>query len=150
MKIGQLATITGCPVETIRYYESIGLIPASLRGENNYRRFNDAHRERLIFIRKCRNLDMSLDEIARLIQLMDNPQADCLSINDLINEHVQHVEERIHSLQALQKQLHELRERCQTPTPVTHCGILQELGANETSLEKTTSNHVYKVHERPA
>lgn len=149
MKIGQLAALTDCPVETIRYYESLGLIPASLRGENNYRYFQDIHKDRLIFIRKCRNLGMSLDEIQRLIQLMDNPQPNCLSINDLIDEHIQHVEERIHSLQALQKQLQELRERCQSPLAVTQCGILQELGSNESPPENSSASHVYKVHKRP-
>ena len=62
MRIGNLAEATGTPVETIRFYEREGLIPAAQRSDNNYRMYTAAHAERLAFIRHCRNLDMTLDE----------------------------------------------------------------------------------------
>ena len=63
MKIGALAEATGTPVETIRFYEREGLLPPPARAENNYRLYLPIHVERLAFVRQCRGLDMTLDEI---------------------------------------------------------------------------------------
>ena len=68
MKIGALAETTGTSVETIRYYEREGLLPAAPRADNNYRLYTRVHAERLAFIRHCRNLDMTLDEIRALLR----------------------------------------------------------------------------------
>lgn len=73
MKIGVLAKQADCPVETVRYYEREGLLPAPARTEGNYRLYSSEHLERLTFIRNCRTLDMTLDEIRRLLALMDSP-----------------------------------------------------------------------------
>jgi DNA-binding transcriptional MerR regulator len=75
MRIGDLAEATGTAVETIRFYEREGLIPAAQRADNNYRMYTAAHAERLAFIRHCRNLDMTLDEIRTLLRLRDAPLA---------------------------------------------------------------------------
>ena len=64
MKIGELAKLTDCPVETIRYYEKENLLPPPARTDGNYRVYTQAHTERLTFIRNCRSLDMTLEEIA--------------------------------------------------------------------------------------
>jgi DNA-binding transcriptional MerR regulator len=68
MKIGELARIAMTQVETIRYYERAGLLPETARTEGNYRIYGDAHVERLSFIRNCRNLDMTLEEIRVLLR----------------------------------------------------------------------------------
>ena len=112
MKIGELATITGCQVETIRYYEREGLLPAPQRSEGNYRLYLPEHVERLTFIRNCRTLDMTLDEIRELLSLRGRPAENCEAINTLIDEHIEHVNARIASLQSLQGQLVELRNSC--------------------------------------
>ena len=91
MRIGDLAESTGTPVETIRFYEREGLIPAARRAPNNYRIYTTAHVERLAFIRHCRNLDMTLDEVRALLELRDRPAQDCGEINDLLDEHIGHV-----------------------------------------------------------
>jgi Cd(II)/Pb(II)-responsive transcriptional regulator len=126
MKIGELAKLTDAQVETIRYYEREGLLPAPARSDGNYRLYTQAHVERLTFIRNCRSLDMTLDEIRSLLNLRDSPQDQCQSVNALIDEHIQHVNDRIASLQALQSQLLDLRERCSDGAP-DHCGILDRL-----------------------
>ncbi len=74
MKIGDLAKATDCAVETIRYYEREKLLPEPARSEGNYRMYTQAHVERLTFIRNCRTLDMTLDEIRSLLQLRDSPR----------------------------------------------------------------------------
>ena len=68
MKIGELAKTTAIPVETIRYYEKIGLLPEPDRDASGYRSYRNAHLERLLFIKRCRNLDMAQDEIRELIE----------------------------------------------------------------------------------
>ncbi|MCY1271040.1 HTH-type transcriptional regulator ZntR [compost metagenome] len=127
MKIGELAKLTGCPVETIRYYEREGLLPEPARSEGNYRQYDTAHAERLSFIRHCRSLDMTQDEIRILLGLRDRPEADCGTANRLIDEHLHHVEVRIAELQSLRQQLGELRARCAGTGNSEDCGILREL-----------------------
>lgn len=128
MKIGDLAKQTGCPVETIRYYEREGLMPAAQRNlMNNYREYGAVHLERLVFIRRCRALEMTQDEIRELLQAKADPNASCASINDLIDEHLQHVKARIRELQALKKQLSELRSQCGEVHRMQDCGILKGL-----------------------
>ncbi len=127
MRIGDLAESTGTAVETIRFYEREGLIPAARRAENNYRVYTDAHVERLAFIRHCRNLDMTLDEIRTLLRLRDKPPLDCGEVNALLDEHIEHVAQRVRELRALEKDLKALRARCGTPQAIDECGILNGL-----------------------
>jgi Cd(II)/Pb(II)-responsive transcriptional regulator len=126
MKIGELAKLTDAQVETIRYYEREGLLPAPARSDGNYRLYTQAHVERLTFIRNCRSLDMTLEEIRSLLHLRDSPQDQCVSVNALIDEHIQHVNNRIAGLKALQTQLLDLRQRCSDGSP-DHCAILDRL-----------------------
>lgn len=147
MRIGDLAESTGTAVETIRFYEREGLIPAAQRADNNYRVYTAAHAERLAFIRHCRNLDMTLDEIRTLLRLRDAPLQDCGEVNALLDEHIGHVTHRIRELRTLQKDLKALRARCGTPHAVEQCGILNEL---DTAAAQSTSapphRHIRSTH----
>ncbi len=127
MKIGELAEATRTPVETIRYYERAGLLPGAARSTGNYRVYGDAHRERLTFVRHCRSLDMSLDEIRVLLGFKDAPGENCGEVNALLDRHIEHVVLRIRELQALAKQLKGLREQCHEAREAAHCGILNGL-----------------------
>jgi Cd(II)/Pb(II)-responsive transcriptional regulator len=126
MKIGELARLTESQVETIRYYEREGLLPAPARTDGNYRTYTQAHVERLSFIRNCRSLDMTLEEIRSLLRLRDSPHDQCESVNALIDEHIEHVNARVASLQVLQQQLVDLRRRC-ADGAANQCGILERL-----------------------
>lgn len=147
MRIGDLAESTGTAVETIRFYEREGLIPAAQRADNNYRMYTAAHAERLAFIRHCRNLDMTLDEIRTLLRLRDAPSQDCGEVNALLDDHIGHVTHRIRELRTLQKDLKELRARCGTPHAIEQCGILNEL---DTAAAQATSaaphRHIRGTH----
>ncbi|WP_219063614.1 Cd(II)/Pb(II)-responsive transcriptional regulator [Pseudomonas sp. UMAB-08] len=146
MKIGELAKLTDCQVETIRYYEREGLLPPPARSDGNYRVYTQAHVERLTFIRNCRSLDMTLEEIRSLLSLRDSPQDQCENVNALIDEHIQHVNARVASLQALQAQLLELRQRCIDGT-LEHCGILQQLEASGGVVAaESEHSHVGRSH----
>ena len=93
MKIGELAKVAHCSVETIRYYEKEALLPQTARSEGNSRVYGAAHVERLRFIRNCRNLDMSHEEIHALLALTDKPQDGCGGINDVFDQHIAHVDQ---------------------------------------------------------
>jgi Cd(II)/Pb(II)-responsive transcriptional regulator len=146
MKIGELAKLTDAQVETIRYYEREGLLPAPARSDGNYRLYTQTHVERLTFIRNCRSLDMTLEEIRSLLNLRDSPQDQCQSVNALIDEHIQHVNDRIASLQALQIQLLDLRQRCSDGAP-DHCGILDRLEVSGSVVPADVEqSHVGRSH----
>jgi Cd(II)/Pb(II)-responsive transcriptional regulator len=148
MRIGDLAEATGIAVETIRFYEREGLLPPPARAANNYRIYLPAHVERLAFIRQCRNLDMTLDEIGALIQLREQPLQDCGEVNALLDEHIGHVTRRIRELRALEKELVALRARCQSPHAVADCGILDGLdrAAAESPVAVPRRRHVHGAH----
>lgn len=127
MKIGEIAQHVGCTVETIRFYEKEGLLQKPLRNtENNYREYQQLHLERLRFIRRCRSLGMTHDEIRTLLAAR-NQQDDCLGINQLIDRHLQHVQHRLQELLTLEQELQELRQQCQGDSSIQSCGILREL-----------------------
>lgn len=129
LKIGELAKATGVEVETIRYYEKAGLLPAPARSPNGYRVYSAKHLESLSFIRHCRALDIPLVQIKQLLAFLSNPDADCGDINDLIDEQLARVQARLVSMQALAQQLESLRSQCGERHLVKDCGILQELVA---------------------
>lgn len=149
MKIGELATRTGCAVETIRYYEREGLLPVPARSQANYRLYAETHTQRLRFIRHCRALDMTLDEIRTLLDYHDHPRQPCDAVNGLIDDHLAHVEARLSQLLALREALVNLRSRCSGEADSGHCGILQELSQPlpaEESTELVDSSHVPGPH----
>lgn len=127
MKIGELGKATGTPVETIRYYEREGLLPFPARTAGNFRVYGEGHAERLSFIRRCRSLDMTLDEIRTLLRFKDAPAENCLGVNVLLDAHIGHVAARIRDLRALERQLRNLRGQCREAREAVHCGILNEL-----------------------
>lgn len=137
MKIGELASVSATPVETIRYYEREGLLPAPMRTQSNYRMYEAQHLERLKFIRNCRGLQMSLDEVRALLLYKDGPTEDCTTVDKLLEEHIGHVALRINELRILEDQLKELRTRCRGPQNVEHCGILAGLAETKTEVSSS-------------
>jgi len=151
MKIGELATAAATPIETIRYYEREGLLLAPARSQGNFRLYETVHLERLQFIRYCRSLDMSLDEVRVLLRFKDAPSATCGDVNELLDEHIGHVSARIKELRALEKQLKELRKRCGAPRPAEQCGILSGMSAaandkSPASPGSGVNGHLRSVH----
>ena len=127
MKIGELAKASGAVVETIRFYEREGLLPQAQRTDGNYRIYGQDHAERLAFIRNCRNLDMTLDEIRALLRFKEAPTENCGEVNTLLDEHIGHVADRIRELKALEKNLKVLRMQCREANASKDCGILNGL-----------------------
>src|SRR3984957_17748946 len=146
LTIGALAHRLQCQTETIRFYEKEGLLPPPARSGGNYRLYGQLHLERLAFIRRCRSLDMTLDEIRVLLQLRDKPADNCVAVSSVLDEHIQHVTDRINDLRTLQQQLHDLRQLCASADQ-QGCGILKELarGAAEPQAP-STARHVRGSH----
>lgn len=129
MKIGELSEQTGCSVQTIRYYEKQGLLSSGRRTAGNFRLYDHAAVERLIFIKHCRGLDLSLAEIGQLLELKRYPASSCDEINSLVDAHINQVEKRIKELESLKRDLQTLRGLCSPGRVVDQCGILQDLSA---------------------
>ncbi len=142
MKIGELANLLNCKAETIRYYEKAGLLPKPERNASNYRHYSDAHVNRLRFIRNCRSLDMTHDEIRTLLMVQDESSSNCACFNQVIDEHLGHVDARIQELVYLKKQLIELRKQCETAQAVENCGIFRQLSTMESAEPPTRHSHL--------
>ena len=156
MKIGELAVASGTTVESIRFYEREGLIAAPARTNGNYRVYGDAHVQRLVFIRRCRSLDMALDEIRVLLGFKDAPGANCADVNTVLDEHIGHVAGRLQELRVLEQQLRDLRASCQSINSGADCGILKQLSraaVDRPAPPKAAADvhgHGAAVHGRPA
>jgi len=148
MKIGELSAASATAVETIRYYEREGLLPAPARSGGNFRIYEARHLDRLQFIRYCRGLDMSLDEVRVLLHARDTPGADCGDVNAVLDEHLRHVTTRIRELRQLERQLKDLRQRCQVAQTTECCGILAGLdeAAQGVPEASTSGRHLRSVH----
>jgi len=146
LRIGELARRTQCQAETVRFYEREGLLPEPTRTSGNYRLYGRAHVERLAFIRNCRALDMTLNEIRELLRFRDLPQDACEAAHALLDEHVAHVAARIGELQQLQKQLIALRRQCQRPRTKRECAILDELSHEAAASRPAGRAHVRGTH----
>ncbi|SEB05609.1 Cd(II)/Pb(II)-responsive transcriptional regulator [Paraburkholderia sartisoli] len=140
MKIGELARIAGCAVDTVRFYERAGILPAPARTASNYRVYTAAHMDELALVLRCRALDMSLDEIRLLLEKRHAPESDCDAVNELLDQHMAALDLRIAELTRLKEAFSKLRQRCSKARTAAECGILRELeaGATATARRVTT------------
>ncbi|WP_386679746.1 helix-turn-helix domain-containing protein [Loktanella sp. R86503] len=126
-RIGDLARLTNTKVVTIRYYESIGLMPVPKRSEANYRVYEKAQLDRLRFIRRCRDLGFSLEQIAELVALSSDNQKPCDEVDALTHAHLIEVEAKIADLNALAAELRKIGAQCHGNTTISNCRIIEAL-----------------------
>lgn len=124
-RIGEAAKRSGVSAANIRYYEREGLLPQQARADNDYRLYSDADLHRLRFVRQCRAMDMSLDEVRTLLALDLNDKRDCAAASAALDTHIDHVRQRLSELRALEKDLRALRGRCDGSDD--HCHIIEAL-----------------------
>lgn len=127
MKIGELSRVTGTNVETIRYYERIGLLPEPDRTSGNYRNYVPAHVERLSFIRHARGLGFDLADVRSLLNLAEEPGQDCGEADRIASGHLRAVERKIGQLEQLQSELARMITQCRGGQ-IADCRIMQALG----------------------
>ena len=111
-QIGEAARHSGVSAANIRFYEKESLLSPQGRGENSYRLYSDGDVHQLRFIRLCRAMDMSLNEVRTLLGLDLNNKTDCAAARDALDGHIGNVRERLGELKALEKDLKALRNRC--------------------------------------
>lgn len=145
MRIGELAERTDCHVETIRYYEQRGLLPKPARSGGNFRVYDEPHIEQLLFVRHCRSLDMTLEEIGALLRFRDMPERNCDEVNRLLDEHIGHVAKRVAELKVLEQHLKQLRGLCVKVRTAKDCGILNEL-THHSGRQRKRAGHVHGTH----
>jgi DNA-binding transcriptional MerR regulator len=127
MKIGELSRATGTNIETIRYYERIGLLPAPHRTAANYRSYGEPHRARLAFVRHSRDLGFTIDEIRSLLDLSDDPGRDCSEADRIASRHLEQVEDKIAQLARLRDELTRIVGRCRGGI-AADCRVIEALG----------------------
>lgn len=126
LTIGNLARRTGTKVETIRYYERIGLLSAPARTEGNYRAYGHDHLGRLSFVRRARDLGFALDQVRELLNLADQRDQSCEAVDVIARQHLAEVERKIGDLVALREQLADVIGQCEHGT-VASCRIIDAL-----------------------
>ncbi len=122
MFIHELAQQTGVTPKTIRYYESIGLLPPPERAENNYRIYSQDTVDRLRFIAAVRTLDFSLADIATFLAAWDKQQLPCHHILDSVEQHIIEIDRRIADLVALRETLTGIQQQAKALPKDQACG----------------------------
>ncbi|CAN5236433.1 helix-turn-helix domain-containing protein [soil metagenome] len=125
--IGALAERTGVKVETIRYYEQVGLLPPPERSEGNQRRYGRRHVERLAFIKHARDLGFAVDAIRALLRLSDNPAMACDEAHAIAVAHRDEVRHKIARLRSLEKELERIAATCSGGVAACDCAIIEAL-----------------------
>ncbi|WP_119300949.1 MerR family transcriptional regulator [Dongia deserti] len=133
--IGALSESSGVNIETIRYYERIGLLPAPPRSAGRHRLYGDAHRQRLVFIRRARELGFSLEEVRTLLGLGGGHVLTCGEVEALAQRHIAAIREKVRDLKRLERILSDLAARC-TGQTVPECPILDGLNAESSTAQR--------------
>ena len=124
--IGALAKATGTKIETIRWYERVGLLQAPARTSGNYRAYDAVHLGRLSFIRRARDLGFSLEQIRALLDLSENRERSCEAVDVIARQHLGEVDRKIADLQTLRRELDSLIGQCRHGN-VAQCRIIEAL-----------------------
>ena len=125
---GDLARATGCNIETIRYYEKIGLLPDPSRTDAGYRIYSAAHATRLRFILRARELGFSMEDIRGLLGLEDGAAPTCAEVKERTERHLADVHAKIADLRRIESVLAETAGRC-SGADVPDCPVLDTIGS---------------------
>ena len=140
LTIGDLGKATNTKVETVRYYERIGLLPKPPRSTGNYRTYGTAELGRLSFIRRARDLGFPLDQVRTLLSLSDDRTRDCAGIDRIASEHLREVDRKLADLTALRRELKAVIDSCDGGT-VAQCRIIEALAPANGRWLPAVTNH---------
>lgn len=133
LSIGSLAKATGTKVETIRCYESIGLLAAPARTKNNYRAYTPQHLARLSFIRRARALGFSIDQVQELLELADQKDISCKAVDAIAREHLAEIDRKLRDLNTLRFELSNVIVQCGHGT-ISECRIIETLAPDSAAF----------------
>jgi DNA-binding transcriptional MerR regulator len=126
VKIGELANATTTKVETVRYYEKIGLLPPPARTSANYRAYGSEHLARLSFIRRARDLGFTLEAVRELLTLSDDKAQSCEAVDGIARIHLIEIDRKVRDLKSLRSELSRVLGSCSHGT-VADCKIIETL-----------------------
>jgi MerR family mercuric resistance operon transcriptional regulator len=133
LSIGKLAEHSGVNIETIRYYEKVGVMPAADRTAGGYRVYGPNHVKRLSFVRRGRELGFRLDELRGLLRLVDGHNYTCAEVRTLTLDHVAEIRRKIRDLRRLERIMAEMAARC-TGGQIPECPIIDALFESKSLL----------------
>lgn len=134
LSIGKVSIHTGCHIETIRFYEKEGLLPKPERTEGGHRLYSDTQVKRLVFIRRCRELGFSMEEIRQLLSIVDADLVSCKKVKAITESHIQDIRLKIKDLKKMEKTLTELSNQC-SGKDIPDCPIIDVLQNSQLDLE---------------
>jgi len=124
--IGRLSRATGCNIETIRYYERIGILPPPPRSPGGHRLYGEAHFKRLTFVRRARALGFTLDQVRGLLRLVDDNDYTCGEVHTIAVAHLAEVRHKIADLKKLEATLADMAAQC-AGGEVPECPVIEAL-----------------------
>lgn len=127
ISIGQVSRATEVNIETIRYYERIGILPKPARTQGRHRHYETSHVGRLKFIKRSRTLGFSLEEIRGLLHLVDGAEFTCTEVNEIAVAHLSDIRAKITDLRRMEKVLQQMTAQCALGE-VPGCPIIDALG----------------------
>ena len=129
LKRGALARLLNCNIETIRYYENIGIIGPTERSPSGHRLYSQADTQRLRFALRLRELGFSLEEVRSLLALVNTGDYTCAQIADIAEDHLTSIRQKVEDLQRLEQSVADVTRQCHRgDTP--DCAIVEELGSS--------------------
>jgi Cd(II)/Pb(II)-responsive transcriptional regulator len=152
MRIGELARLGHCDVETVRFYEREGLLEEPARETNGYRTYAHTHVAQLNFIRHCRSLGIGLADIRTLRRFQVDPSQPCDEVNQLIDCQIERIHEQIESMRVLEQQLRTLRDTCHAhDSSSSECGIMRNLehAVDDEQCSCHADGHAAPTNEAP-
>lgn len=124
--IGPLSKQTGCNIETIRYYERIGLLADPPRSSGGHRLYERDHSQRLTFVQRSRELGFTLDQIRQLLTHIDGASFTCEQARSIALTHLDEVRAKIAELSRMERQLTELADQC-SGAEIPECPVVKAL-----------------------
>ncbi len=128
--IGEMSRRTGVNIETIRYYERIGIMPRPNRSQGGNRQYNPEQLRRLAFIKRCREIGFSLAEIKALLSMVDQQDVTCAEVHNITTAHITAIRHKIKDLRKLEKILSQMANEC-SRGDIPDCPIIEELFATD-------------------
>ncbi len=139
--IGALSKQTGCNIETIRYYERIGLMPPATRSDGGHRVYGEAEGRRLCFIRRTRQLGFTLDQVRTLLKLVDGGRYTCAQVKRITVHHLGEVRRKVEDLRKIGQVLEEMAAQCDGGT-VPKCAVIDALFDQAPEAAPRLARHV--------
>jgi DNA-binding transcriptional MerR regulator len=130
LTIGQLGKATATKVETIRYYERIGLLPAPGRTAGNYRSYSGEHLRGLAFIRRARELGFSIEDVRELVGLAGHRESPCAEVDQIVERHLETTERKIAALRRLRNELRDTLASCKGGR-IGECHVVRALSSEK-------------------